>query len=285
MDILRSVSEMQAWSRDVRSRGLRVGLVPTMGYLHEGHLSLVRASRERTARTVVSIFVNPIQFLPGEDLDAYPRDFARDERLCAAAGADAVFYPTPADMYPRDFSTHVEESSLSAWLCGASRPGHFRGVTTVVTKLFNIVRPDVAVFGQKDAQQARVIQRMVRDLNVPVDVVVAPIVRESDGLAMSSRNKYLAGALRQDALCLRRALDEAERVFLAGERRVSVLQQAMENVIRKVPTATIDYIALVDDRTLTPVVSVEAPTLVALAVKVGTTRLIDNTVLGVQAIP
>lgn len=279
MDILRSVADMRAWSRQVRRQNLRVGLVPTMGYLHEGHLSLVSAARALADRIAVSIFVNPIQFLPGEDFERYPRDFPRDEALCRGAGVDAVFYPAPAEMYPPGFSTHVEESVLSAGLCGASRPGHFRGVTTVVAKLFNIAQPDVAVFGQKDAQQSRVIRRMVRDLSMPVEVVVAPIVREPDGLAMSSRNKYLSGCLRQDALCLKQALDAAGRAFDAGERRASVLRDAMEAVIRKVPTAVIDYIAVVDDETLEAIETLERPALAALAVRIGATRLIDNAVL------
>ena len=282
MQLIRSVRDMQAWSLAARRAGLRIGLVPTMGYLHDGHLSLVRESRARADRCVVSIFVNPLQFLPGEDLARYPRDFPRDERLCETAGVDVVFHPEASALYAPDFSTTVEETALSGGLCGASRPGHFRGVTTVVAKLFNGVLPDVAVFGQKDAQQACVIRRMARDLDFPVEIVVAPIVREADGLAMSSRNQYLAGSLRQDALCLRQALDEAERLFGCGERSAGVLREAMEAVIRRVPTVTIDYIAIVDEPTLTPVAAVNGPVLVALAVKVGATRLIDNTVLGME---
>jgi pantoate--beta-alanine ligase len=271
---------MQDWSRAARRQGVRVGLVPTMGYLHDGHLSLIRRAQALSERVVVSIFVNPIQFSAGEDLAAYPRDFVRDAVLCERGGVAVVFHPDASEMYAPDFSTHVDESSLSAGLCGRRRAGHFRGVATVVSKLFNAVLPDVAVFGQKDAQQVRVIQRMVRDLNFPIEVIVAPIVREPDGLAMSSRNAYLNGTLRQDALCLRRALDEAERLFRAGERDATVLQQAMEAVIRRVPSAVIDYVEIVDDQTLKPVGMLKAPSLVALAVKVGSTRLIDNTVLG-----
>jgi pantoate--beta-alanine ligase len=251
-----------------------------MGYLHAGHLSLVRKAQELTDRIVVSIFVNPIQFGAGEDLDAYPRDFPRDAALCEGAGVAVIFHPGVCDLYAEDFSTTVEETVLSEGLCGSRRPGHFRGVTTVVAKLFNAVLPDVAVFGQKDAQQARVIQRMVRDLDFPIEVVVAPIVREPDGLALSSRNAYLKGALRQDALCLRRALDEAERLFREGECHAAGLRAAMEAVIRRVPSAAIEYIEIVDERTLKPVERLKAPALIALAVKVGTTRLIDNTVLG-----
>ena len=236
--------------------------------------------RARADRCVLSIFVNPIQFLPGEDLAKYPRDLPRDERLCEGAGVDVVFHPEANALYPPDFSTTVEETALSVGLCGASRPGHFRGVTTIVAKLFNCVLPDVAVFGQKDAQQASVIRRMARDLDFPVEIIVAPIVREADGLAMSSRNRFLTGSLRQDALCLRRALDEVERAYAAGVRGADALQEAMEAVIRRVPSAAIDYIAIVDEHTLAPVAVVSGPVLVALAVKVGATRLIDNTVLG-----
>ena len=280
MQLIRSVRDMQAWSLATRRAGLRIGLVPTMGYLHDGHVSLVREALARADRCVLSIFVNPIQFLPGEDLAKYPRDLPRDERLCESAGVDVVFHPEASALYAPDFSTYVEETALTGVLCGASRPGHFRGVTTVVAKLFNGVLPDVAVFGQKDAQQARVIRRMARDLDFPVEIVVAPTVREADGLAMSSRNKYLTGSLRQDALCLRQALDEAERRFGAGERRTCALRDAMETVIRRVPSAAIDYVEIVDEQTLVPVETISGQVLVALAVKVGATRLIDNTVLG-----
>ena len=279
MQIVRTVGDMQAWARAQRLQGIRIGVVPTMGYLHEGHLSLVREARTRSDRVVLSIFVNPIQFLPGEDLKQYPRDFGRDQTLCEQAGVDVVFYPEAAAMYAPDFSTYVEETALSGGLCGASRPGHFRGVTTVVAKLLNATLPDVAVFGQKDAQQARVIQRMVRDLDFPVEVVVAPIVREPDGLAMSSRNKYLAGSLREDALCLQRALRAAAQRYAEGERRSAALKDAMVAVIRGVPSAAVDYIEIVDNATLQPVTTIERAVLVALAVRIGQTRLIDNAVL------
>lgn len=280
MDILRTVHDMQAWSRSVRLRGLSIGLVPTMGYLHDGHLSLVRIARTRCDRVVLSLFVNPIQFGAGEDLARYPRDYARDEALCREAGVDALFHPSVEGMYAPDFSTHVEESALSLGLCGASRPGHFRGVTTVVAKLFNAVQPDTAVFGQKDAQQARVIRRMVRDLDFPVEVVIAPTVREPDGLAMSSRNKYLSGGLRHEALCLKRALDEAVRLVKSGECRSGALRDAMMAVIRGVPSASVDYIEIVDEGTLRPVERVTGTALVALAVRIGPTRLIDNVIVG-----
>ena len=279
MDVIRSVLEMQQVSHAGRRAGHRIGFVPTMGYLHEGHLSLVRIAKARADRVVLSIFVNPIQFLPGEDLASYPRDFTGDEALCRSAGVDTLFYPEPSGMYAPDHSVFVEETALSGGLCGAFRPGHFRGVTTVVAKLFNIVMPDVAVFGQKDAQQVRVIRRMVRDLNMPLEVLIGPTVREPDGLAMSSRNRYLSAAERNDALCLHRALAEAVRLAAAGERSVERIRAAMAAVIAQTPSARVEYIELADDETLQPVRYLERPVLAALAVRIGTTRLIDNTVL------
>ena len=270
---------MQATAACARRAGRRIGLVPTMGYLHAGHLSLVRLARDRADLVVLSIFVNPIQFGPGEDPSAYPRDLARDEGLCAAGGVDVVFCPEARDMYAPDHSVHVEEGLLSRTLCGANRPGHFRGVATVVAKLFNIVTPDVAVFGEKDAQQCRVIQRMVRDLNFPVAIVLGPTVREPDGLAMSSRNKYLTASERRDALCLRRALDEAERLAGLGTRDVGAVRRAIADIIGRVPSAAIEYIEAVDSGTLEPVSEIRGDVLVALAVRIGKTRLIDNTVL------
>jgi pantoate--beta-alanine ligase len=240
----------------------------------------MRLARERADVVVVSIFVNPLQFLPGEDLASYPRDFERDERLCREAGVAVVFYPTPEVMYAPDHSVYVEETRLSQGLCGSCRPGHFRGVTTVVAKLFNLVLPDVAVFGQKDAQQARVIQRMVRDLNFPLDIVVGPIVRESDGLAMSSRNRYLSATERKDALCLHRALALAEDLYRRGLRDVRNMREALQSCIAAVPTVKVEFVEFVDDVTLEPVVDIKGPVLVALAARVGTTRLIDNTVIG-----
>lgn len=279
MQVIRSVSAMQQASQADRRAGHRIGFVPTMGYLHQGHLSLVENARSHADRVVLSIFVNPIQFLPGEDLDNYPRDFERDEALCRAAGVDTIFYPIPVEMYAPDHSVYVDETLLSGGLCGASRPGHFRGVTTVVAKLFNIVLPDVAVFGQKDAQQVRVIRRMVRDLNMPLEIVIGPTVREPDGLAMSSRNRYLSSNERREALCLRRALDEAERLVAAGEREIESIRSAMASVIAQMPSARVDYIDLVDDESLQRVRTIERSVLAALAVRIGATRLIDNTVL------
>lgn len=279
MDIVRSPETMQHRALELKRAGKTIGFVPTMGFLHEGHLSLMRLAHARCDVLVVSIFVNPTQFGPNEDLAAYPRDFGRDEALCQQEGVDIIFYPESGSMYADDASVWVDEESLSKVLCGASRPGHFRGVCTVVAKLFNLVQPDVAVFGEKDAQQLRIIERMVRDLNFPVAVVRGPIIRESDGLAMSSRNKYLSEAQRQNALCLKQALELARDFLEAGEREVAGLRNAMACLIGKTPEAEIDYIEFIDDATLKPVVAVEGRTLVALAVRIGTTRLIDNAVL------
>lgn len=271
---------MQAWSLTHKRSGKRVGLVPTMGYLHQGHMSLVHLAHERTDAVVVSIFVNPIQFLPGEDLANYPRDFERDERLCREAGVTAVFYPAPEELYAADHSVYVDETRLTMGLCGRHRPGHFRGVATVVAKLFNVVLPDVAVFGQKDAQQCALIQRLVRDLNFPVEIVIGPIVREPDGLAMSSRNRYLSAPERQEALCLHRALELADDLYRRGSRDVKVIREAMGGCIAAVPAVNIEFIEFVDNSTLEPVTAMTGKVLVALAARVGTTRLIDNTVLG-----
>lgn len=270
---------MQREALDLRRAGRRIGLVPTMGALHEGHLSLVRLAREHADVVVVSIFVNPTQFGPAEDLAKYPRDFERDEKRCREAGADIVFYPSAGDVYAPGHSAWVSEDKLSAGLCGRSRPGHFRGVCTVVAKLFNLVLPDVAVFGEKDGQQLRVIERMVRDLNFPVRIVRGPTVREPDGLAMSSRNRFLSPDERRQALCLRRALDRAEELYRGGERGADRIAAAMHDVIAREPAARADYVEIVDDATLEPVTRLERPALVALAVFVGKTRLIDNTVL------
>ncbi len=277
--ILRTTDEMQAAAREWRRAGRRVGLVPTMGYLHAGHLSLVALARARADVVVVSLFVNPIQFGPAEDLAAYPRDFERDAELCRAAGVDALFHPAPEAMYPAGASTRVTETRLSRGLCGASRPGHFEGVCTVVAKLFNLVQPDLAVFGEKDGQQLRVIRRMARDLNFPVEIVAGPTRREPDGLAMSSRNVYLNPEERAQALCLRRALEIAERRYAGGERDAARLRAAVAAEIARAPLARVEYIEIVDDDTLEPVTALTRPALVALAVFIGRTRLIDNLVL------
>lgn len=259
--------------------GRSIGFVPTMGFLHEGHLSLIRIAREQADTVVVSIFVNPAQFGPNEDLDAYPRDFERDEQLCREAGADYLFYPTADTMYLDGHSLWLSEDSLSKTLCGAARPGHFRGVCTVVAKLLNIVQPDVMLLGEKDAQQLRVLRRMVRDLNFPVKIVSGPTVREADGLAMSSRNKYLTPAERAEAGCLFQSLEIARSLFANGERSAEKIKEALRAVIEKT-SGRVDYIEVVDDETLQPIQTLDRPVLVALAVKFSGARLIDNCVLG-----
>ncbi len=281
MEIIRTPKEMQQRALSLKREGRVIGFVPTMGFLHEGHLSLMRIARERCDILVASIFVNPAQFGPNEDLDAYPRDFGRDEALCEQVGVDLLFYPEPATMYASDASVWIDEESLSGGLCGASRKGHFRGVCTVVAKLFNLVLPDLAVFGEKDAQQLRIIERMARDLNFPIEIVRGAIVREPDGLAMSSRNKYLSDQQRGEALCLRRSLDKVEKLFGEGERDVRVLRQAMADLLEAVDGAKIDYIEIVEDASLAEVNEIVGDVLVALAVEFGATRLIDNTVLHV----
>ncbi len=278
MRVVRKISAMQNLARKLRQEG-RLGFVPTMGALHEGHLELVRVAKRRCKRVVVSVFVNPIQFGPKEDYRTYPRDFKRDKLLLARLGVDVLFYPDVKEMYPEGYSTYVEVEGLTEHLCGRSRPGHFRGVTTVVAKLFNIVLPDVAVFGQKDAQQAFVIKRMVRDLNFPVDVVIVPTVREPDGLAMSSRNVYLNEEERRQAPVLYQALRRAEEMIKAGKRDARQVKQAMRRFIRSAPLARIDYVEIVDTDRLQPVKTIKGEVLVAVAVYFGRARLIDNLIV------
>ncbi len=280
MLVIRTIREMQSWARTARAAGRRVGLVPTMGGLHEGHLSLVRCAQTHADGVVVSLFVNPIQFGPGEVFAAYPRDEAGDVALCRDEHVDVVFCPDAGEMYAPDHSVSVDETALSANLCGRFRPGHFRGVVTVVLKLFHAALPDMAVFGRKDAQQVRVIERMVRDLNIPVEIVIAPIVREPDGLAMSSRNRYLSPSERRRSLCLHRALTQVEQRVAQGERDAGALRERMIAVIRDGdPPVDIDYVEVVDWNTLRPVDHIRGETLVAVAVRIGRTRLIDNTVV------
>ncbi len=252
MLVIKTPGEMQGWAQEQRRAGLRVGLVPTMGYLHAGHLSLVAEARRRCDAVAVSIFVNPVQFGPNEDFEKYPRDEARDLELCRGAGVAAVFLPAPAAMYAPDASVFVVEERLERGLCGARRPGHFRGVCTVVAKLFNLALPDVAVFGQKDFQQAAIICRMVRDLNFPVEVVVAPILREPDGLAMSSRNVYLSGDERQRALGLSRALAGAAEAVAAGPSPADAVRLRMAEVLER-HALRVDYAEVVSAETLEPV--------------------------------
>ncbi len=262
--------------REARSRGLTIGLVPTMGALHAGHVSLMRAAREEAGYVVVSIFVNPTQFGPAEDFDRYPRPLDSDLKICEANGVDLVFHPDAKAMYAPGFQTLVEVKGLQDVLCGASRPGHFRGVATVVLKLFNIIQPEIAYFGQKDAQQVRIIRRMVDDLNVPVRVRVCPTVREPDGLAISSRNQYLDEAQRTHARALFQGLEEVRERVLKGERDAQALREVLASRIAATPAAELDYAAVVDADTLKPVRKLKGEVLVALAVKFGTTRLIDN---------
>ncbi len=280
MKVISSVKEMQIVALQSRCQGQRTGFVPTMGYLHEGHLSLMKAARGISDLLVASIFVNPTQFGPGEDYESYPRDLDRDLDMCAGASVDIVFCPDAGDMYRGGHSTYVDETKLSLGLCGASRPSHFRGVVTVVVKLLNIVQPHVAVFGQKDAQQARVIQKIVHDLNVPVEIIVVPTVREADGLAMSSRNVRLLPSERQEALCIYESLRLAERMYIEGTRDAGAITKAMEGLISGTPSARIDYIEAVDYHTLEPVERIQGATLVAVAVRIGQTRLIDNIIIG-----
>lgn len=277
--VTRTVAETRAAVAQVRAQGQTVGFVPTMGALHEGHASLMRAARQETDVVVVSIFVNPTQFGPQEDLARYPRMLEQDLQLCARAGVALVFVPEAAEMYPAGFCTQVEVVGLQQVLCGIRRPTHFRGVATVVLKLFNIVGPDLAYFGQKDAQQARLLQQLVQDLNVPVQLRVCPIVREADGLAMSSRNQYLNQDQRRHAAALFQALELARRHILAGERRTAAVVQLLQQHLQTVPGASVDYAAVVDYTTLQPVEHLQGTILIALAVYFGTTRLIDNVLL------
>jgi pantoate--beta-alanine ligase len=282
MQITNDIASTRAASAAARARKLSIGLVPTMGALHVGHTSLVRAARRECGFVAVSIFVNPTQFGPHEDLGRYPRPFADDEALCRAEGVDLLFHPAPAVMYPAGFKTYVEVHDLQDVLCGASRPGHFRGVATVVLKLFNIVQPDVAYFGQKDAQQVRVLEQMVRDLDVPVRLAVCPIVREPDGLALSSRNRYLDAAQRQHAVVLYQTLEEIRRRIEAGARRAAPLAQLAAEKIAATPGARLDYAAIVAYDTLQPLAELRGRVLVALAVFFGSTRLIDNLLVTVE---
>jgi len=261
---------------EARSRGLSIGLVPTMGALHAGHVSLIRSARRECGFVVVSIFVNPTQFGAGEDLERYPRPLTKDLQICEEHHVDLAFAPEAGIMYPPGYRTWVEVHELQDLLCGASRPGHFRGVATVVLKLFNIVQPDLAYFGQKDAQQARIIRQMVQDLNLQLRLQVCPIVREPDGLALSSRNQYLDSAQRDHARALHVALEEVRKLAEKGERDARVLRQLLASRIAATPGAVLDYAAVVDMETLKPVARVKGEVLVAMAVEFGTTRLIDN---------
>lgn len=276
MKIVKTIEEVRAQVREWRQEGLSVGLVPTMGFLHEGHESLIRRAVQDNDRVVVSDFVNPTQFGPGEDLESYPRDLDRDAALCENAGATLIFNPEPSEMYASDATTFVNMTGPSEDLCGMSRPIHFRGVCTVVSKLFNIVKPDRAYFGQKDAQQLAVIRRMVRDLNFDIEIVGCPIVREADGLAKSSRNTYLSAEERQAALVLSQAVKLGKNMAENGEKSADAIVAAMKKHIEAEPLAKIDYVKAVDAVSVSPISEMKPPVLVAMAVYVGKTRLIDN---------
>ncbi len=279
MDTITDIRAMQHWADAARLRGQRIGFVPTMGYLHAGHLSLVALARRHADMVVASIFVNPLQFGANEDLERYPRDIERDTKLLTAAGTEVLFLPTAEAMYPRGAQTTIKVERVTRGLCGAARPTHFAGVTTVVAKLFHIVKPHVAVFGRKDFQQLVAIRRMVVDLNMGIDIVGGPIVREADGVAMSSRNAYLSAAERQAARCLSRALAAATTEVARGEVDGLRVLAAARRVINDEPLARLEYATLADPDTLEEVADVRTSTLLALAVHVGKTRLIDNCIL------
>lgn len=280
MQIIRSVQEMQALAGDLRAKGQLIGLVPTMGALHEGHLTLIRRAAERAEAVVVSIFVNPTQFAPSEDFNKYPREFEADAAKCEAAGATHVFAPSNEEIYPKAYSTYIAEERVAKPLEGVSRPAHFRGVTTVVAKLFNICRPDLAVFGQKDAQQVAVIKKMVADLNFTVEIVVAETLREPDGLAMSSRNRYLTATQRGEALAISRALFKAREMVATGERRADRLVAEATHILSQQRRVRVIYVSLVNRDTMEPAREAEpGSTLLAIAAWVDEVRLIDNIVL------
>ncbi|HEY7317658.1 MAG TPA: pantoate--beta-alanine ligase [Candidatus Binatia bacterium] len=279
MQIIEPIPEMQRWSERHRLQRERIVFVPTMGFLHEGHLSLVRDGQKRGDRLVVSIFVNPAQFSPNEDFAAYPRDFERDRELLEKENVDVLFHPSQPDIYPDNYQSRVHVDDLSLRLCGAYRPGHFQGVATVVAKLFNIVRPHVAIFGEKDYQQLQLIRRLVQDLNYNIEIVGHPIVREADGLAMSSRNIYLSPQERLAALCLSRSLRRAACMVRRGETREEVIINAVRAIIEKEPLAKAEYVTLCNSVTLRPVGEIQESALLALAVRIGKTRLIDNQIL------
>jgi len=279
MHIIEQVQEMQRWSEIQRHRGERIVFVPTMGFLHDAHLSLVRDGKKRGDRVVVSIFVNPAQLNPNEDFAAYPRDFERDRGLLDREQVDVLFHPPVREIYPEGYQTHVNVDKLSRLLCGAHRAGHFQGVATVVAKLFNIVRPHAAIFGEKDYQQLQVIRRLVRDLNFDIEIVGHPIVREADGLAMSSRNAYLSCQERQAAVCLSRSLSRGACMVKRGEAQARIVTQAVRAEIAREPLARLEYVSFCDSATLEEIEEIHDSALLALAVWIGKTRLIDNTIL------
>ena len=274
--VVNTISEVRELVKQARAEGKRIGLVPTMGALHAGHISLIDTAKGQTDFVVVSIFVNPTQFGPNEDFNKYPRTLDADIEMCQKAEADVVFAPSAQEMYPTEQLTWVNVEKLTDVLCGAARPGHFRGVTTVCAKLFNIVLPDIAFFGQKDAQQAIIIKRMVADLNMPLKIVVCPIVREANGLAMSSRNKYLSEQQRQEAAAIYASLQKAEQMIKSGERNSAAIITAMQEILHQSGSIATEYIHIVDAATLTDLQVIKGQVLIAIAAKIGTTRLIDN---------
>ncbi|TET25199.1 MAG: pantoate--beta-alanine ligase [Candidatus Aminicenantes bacterium] len=282
MKIITKITELKAEIKALKSNGKIIGLVPTMGCLHEGHLSLVRSSVKKADCTVVSIFVNPKQFSPNEDFREYHRDLKHDSEILKREGVDYLFIPEASAMYPEGFKTYIEVHDLHDKLCGRSRPGHFRGVCTVVLKLFNIVDPDVSFFGQKDTQQAIVLKRMVKDLDLDVNIEILPIIREKDGLALSSRNTYLDPEQRKAALCLSKSLREADEMFKNGERKSARIIRSMEEIIKSEALAKIDYVRIVDLNNLDPLARIEKEALIAVAVFIGKNRLIDNTVINIK---
>jgi pantoate--beta-alanine ligase len=282
MEIIENIASMQAFAERKRMEDKLMGLVPTMGSLHEGHLTLIREAKSRTDIVVVSIFVNPTQFGPGEDYDSYPRDLERDARKVISAGGDIIFSPSASDMYPEGYLTYVDMGKVTEPLCGLSRPAHFRGVATIVNKLFNIIKPHKAFFGQKDYQQSVVIKRMVKDLNMDIDIIVLPTVRGPDGLAMSSRNSYLSEEERKVSPVLYKSLTIASGMIREGERNARKILSAIKRMIEKEPLVSIDYIAMTDSETLEDIDEIKGKTLIALAVRIGKTRLIDNILIEPQ---
>jgi pantoate--beta-alanine ligase len=280
MNVINSIAQMQSFSESMRRQGKRISFVPTMGYFHEGHLELMRQARKFADCLIVSIYVNPTQFGPKEDLSKYPRDFDRDSQMAQSVDVDIIFYPSDMEMYPEAYQTYVNVEKVTRNLCGLTRPGHFLGVTTVCCKLFNVVKPHVSVFGKKDYQQFVTIKRMVADLNIDLEIVGLPTVREADGLAMSSRNAYLKEDERLSALALVKSLKLARKLYDAGERKASLIISEATELIKNVPYTDVEYIKICDTSTLDDVDEITGETVMALAVKVGTTRLIDNYVFG-----
>jgi pantoate--beta-alanine ligase len=279
MKVIKEIREMQRTSNSLRKDGQVIGFVPTMGFFHDGHLNLIHESKNKSDVNVVSIFVNPTQFSPNEDFEKYPRNFERDEKLCREAGVDIIFYPSKENMYSSEHYTFVINEQLSNKLCGISRPEHFRGVTTIVAKLINIVKPDIVVFGQKDAQQGIIINRMFQDLNFDVNIIMIPTIREIDGLAMSSRNKYLSPQHRQDATIIYKSLTKAIKLIENGEHQSKIIIESIKNALQSVADLKIDYVSIVDMQNLEPVKSISKNTLIAVAVYFDSTRLIDNIII------